>query len=486
MNEYNTESNEIRSDQTNDVYEDPFMNSSYTNTGYTGPGQTHYEEPARKKRSGLKIALCMLLSAVLIGTAVDTAIVMGRTRIAGTSTADHIQSTKSSSVLLETPTRAANTASVSRGLTTVDDEIESITQNASAEAIDVADLVEEVMPCVVSVTDNLKVTTNPSYNPFSFFFGGYGQQNEPTTEEHPASGSGIIIGQSDTELLIVTNNHVVDNSGNFTTYTVESTGVSVVFCDGTTADVTIKGTDSERDLAVLSVDLNSIPEETRDQIRIAVVGSSDKIRVGNSVIAIGNALGYGQSVTLGIISAKERKVTFSDGSEQQLLQTDAAINPGNSGGGLFNMNGELIGINSAKYSNTDVEGMGFAIPLSDVSDIIENLMNKETIPQEDQGYVGINGETIPDTYIKNYGYPSGVSVTRIAEDSPAEKAGLQIYDIITAVNDKKVSSMSELKSEINSYRAGETITLSVSRPDGRSFKEMTIDVTLVRYDDLKD
>ncbi len=476
--------NEENKDTQNDTaYSDPFM-SSTGNGGYTGQGQMHYEEPERKHRNGLKIALCMVLSAVLIGTAVYTAIILGRTKIAGVSTENHIQSTKSASVQLEKPASAATTASVSRGLTAGDNEIETITQNAASTVIDVADLVEEVMPCVVSVTDNLKITSNPSYNPFSYFF-GYSQQNEPTTKEQAASGSGIIIGQSDTELLIVTNNHVIDNSGNYTSYTVESAGVSIVFCDGTTANVTIKGTDSERDLAVLAADLSDISDETKEQIRIAVIGSSDKIRVGNSVIAIGNALGYGQSVTLGIISAKERKVTFSDGSSQSLLQTDAAINPGNSGGGLFNMNGELIGINSAKYSNTDVEGMGFAIPLSDVSDIIEDLMNKETIAAEDQGYVGINGETIPDSYIANYGYPAGVSITRIGEGSPAETAGLQIYDIITAVDGKEVSSMSELKAEIQSHAAGETITLSVSRPDGRSFKELTFDVTLVRYSDLE-
>ena len=481
---YDSYNEENKTTQTNTTYEDPFLDNTGIHNSYTGHGRMPYDEPEPRKRNGLKIALCMILSAVLIGTAVYTAIVLGRTKIAGLSTESHIQSTKSAAVQLETSTSAANTASVSRGLTAADNEIETIEQNSAASVTDVADLVEEVMPCVVSVTDNLKITSNPSYNPFSYFFGN-SQQNEPTTKETPASGSGIIIGQSDTELLIVTNNHVIDNSGNYTTYTVESTGVSVVFCDGSTADVTIKGTDSERDLAVLAVNLNDIPEETREQIRVAVVGSSDKIRVGNAVIAIGNALGYGQSVTLGIISAKERKVTFSDGSEQSLLQTDAAINPGNSGGGLFNMNGELIGINSAKYSNTDVEGMGFAIPLSDVSDIIEDLMNKETIAVEDQGYVGINGETIPDSYITNYGYPAGVSVTRIGEGSPAETAGLQIYDIITAVNGKEVSSMSELKSEINSYAAGETITLSVSRPDGRSFKEMTFEVTLVRYSDLQ-
>ena len=481
---YDNYNEENKNAQSRTSYDDPFMNVSEENNGYSSQGQMYTGEPVRRKRSGLKIALCMILSAVLIGTAVYTAIVLGRTKIAGLNTESHIQSTKSSSVQLEKPTSAENTSSVSRDLKTADNEIETITQNAASTVIDVADLVEEVMPCVVSVTDNLKITSNPSYNPFSYFF-GYSQQNQPTTKEEAASGSGIIIGQSDTELLIVTNNHVIDNSGNYTSYTVESAGVSVVFCDGTTADVTIKGTDSERDLAVLSVDLGTISDETKEQIRIAVVGSSDKIRVGNSVIAIGNALGYGQSVTLGIISAKERKVTFSDGSSQSLLQTDAAINPGNSGGGLFNMNGELIGINSAKYSNTDVEGMGFAIPLSDVSDIIEDLMNKETIAAEDQGYVGINGETIPDSYIANYGYPAGVSVTRIGEGSPAETAGLQIYDIITAVDGKEVSSMSELKAEIQSHAAGETITLSVSRPDGRSFKEMTFEVTLVRYSDLQ-
>ena len=459
------------------VHENTDQNSFYghDNTGYTV-----------RKRSGWKAALCAVLAILLLGTSAYTAISLFRNEASKVAAQKNVESVKT--VSLETASPAKETkvspeaASVEK-LILGEGEIGTTAAAATASVIDVADLVEEVMPCVVSVTDNLKITTNPSYDPFSYFF-GYGSQNEGSTTEQPASGSGVIIGQSDTELLIVTNNHVVDSSGNYRTYTIESTGISVAFCDGTTADVTIKGTDSQRDLAVLAVPLSEISEETKAAIKIAVIGSSDDTRVGSAVIAIGNVLGNGQSVTLGIVSAKERTVTFSNGTSQKLLQTDAAINPGNSGGGLFNMQGELIGINSAKYSDTSVEGMGFAIPLSDVSDVIEDLMNKTPVADEDKGYIGVNGETIPDSYIKNYGYPAGVSITRIAEGSPAETAGLQIYDIVTAVNGKSVASMSEMKAEINSYAAGETITISVSRPDGRGFKEMTFDVTLVRYDDL--
>ena len=358
-------------------------------------------------------------------------------------------------------------------------DIETTELNTQVVAYDVSGIVEDLMPSVVAITDNLEVST--LYNPYSFYFGN--RSSEGTTQEMPASGSGVIIGQNDTELLIVTNNHVVSNEGNYTSYSVSSKGLTVAFCDDSTADAVIKGTNAELDLAVIAVALKDLSEETRENIRIAVVGSSDDIKVGSGVIAIGNALGYGQTVTTGIVSAKDRAVKVGDNT-RYLLQTDAAINPGNSGGGLFNMQGELIGINCAKYSDTSVEGIGFAIPVSSTEDIIEDLMNQVVIAEEDQGYLGINGETVPATYISNYGYPAGVSVTRIGKGTPAEEAGLQIYDIITAVDGKEVTSMEALKKQVNSHMAGETITLTVKRPEGRSFATIELEATLVRFSEI--
>ncbi len=346
--------------------------------------------------------------------------------------------------------------------------------------LDVSSIVENVMPCVVAVTDNLEITS--VYNPYNFFLQGRGQTQ---TEEKAASGSGVIIGASETELLILTNNHVIDNEGQSATYTVSSTGFSVQFIDGTVASAVTKGTDSQSDLAVLSVSMADLSAETRNAIRIAIVGNSDKVKVGQGVIAIGNALGYGQSVTTGIISALDRDVTTEDGITRREMQVDAAINPGNSGGGLFDANGKLIGINSAKSTATYSEGMGFAIPITSAEEIIEELMNMETIPAEEQGYLGVSGESVPDSYITSYGYPAGVSLTRVTAGSPAGLAGLQVYDIITAVDDRAVTTMTEMKRCVNNHRAGETVTLTIMRPDGRTFEEMQVCVTLVTYEEIE-
>ena len=363
-----------------------------------------------------------------------------------------------------------------------DSGIEAANVTGTVTALDVSGVVEDVMPCVVAITDNLEYTTSGYYNPYNYLFGG-DSYSGGSTQETTASGSGVIIGTNDTELLIVTNDHVVDNEGNYSSYTISSKGLSVQFSDGTSADATIRGTDEEVDLAVIAVKLSDISEDTKNTIKVAVIGDSDEIKVGSGVIAIGNALGYGQSVTTGIISAKDREVTI-DGVTRKLLQTDAAINPGNSGGGLFNAAGELIGINSAKSVDTDVEGMGFAIPITSAMDIIEELKTAVQISDEDKGYLGINGETVPSTYTENYGYPEGVSVTRIGENSPAEEAGLQIYDIITEVNGKAVTTMSELQKAVQKHAAGETITITVMRPEGRSFREMELKVTLASYEEI--
>lgn len=347
-------------------------------------------------------------------------------------------------------------------------------------AMDVSGIVAEVQPSVVAITDSLQYTTY--YN----FFG----QMQGQTQEATASGSGVIIGKNDTELLIVTNNHVVSNNeGSETTYSqykVESVGLTVEFDDGSTGDAYVKGTDEEMDLAVIAVSLDSISADTLNQIKIASVGDSNNCQVGNGVIAIGNALGYGQSTTVGYISALNRTVTTEDGYSKQVIQVDAAINPGNSGGGLFNTKGELIGINSAKIAEEDVEGVGYAIPITDAEDIINELMNKTPVEEGEEGYLGVMGVSVPDQLVQGYGYPAGASVNQITEGSPAAEAGLRVYDIITGVNGRQITSFEQLQNVIHGYPAGETVELTVMRASsGNEFEELTISVTLAHQEDIQ-
>ncbi len=456
--------------------------------------ETYYEEQVKpkKKRIGLRITAVVLAAALLLSGIGYGAYRIGSSYTAVTEASDESETRQGKDIIQNTASHTQQDSSVqlSRSSTsensgsqvslTTNDEVDRTDTDATPVVLDVSEVVENVMPCVVAITDNLEVTSSNSYNPYNYYFGG---SKTPSTQESAASGSGVIIAQSEDELLIVTNNHVIDNEGNYSYYSVSSTGVTVKFVDESIADAVVKGTDTEADLAVIAVKLSDLSEETMETIRIAVCGDSDALKVGTGVIAIGNAMGYGQSVTTGIISAKNRDVTI-DGITRKLMQTDAAINPGNSGGGLFNSKGELIGINSAKSVDTSVEGMGFAIPINAASEIIEDLMNREPIAEGEQGYLGINGETVPDNYVADYDYPKGVSVTRIAEGSPAEIAGLQVYDIVTAVDGKAVESMNQLKDRVNSYPAGTTVTLTISRPDGRSFREIELEVTLARYDDI--
>lgn len=353
------------------------------------------------------------------------------------------------------------------------------TNKARSYVIDVSEVVENVLPSVVAIVDELETTQ--TYNPFNYFFGG---DSSGSTQISNASGSGVIIGVKDGELLIVTNNHVVSNESSSSYSVTHSKGLKVTFADGEDADAVTRGTDASTDLAVITVKLSDLSDSTKDAIRIAVLGSSDDTKIGEGVIVIGNAGGYGQSVTSGIVSAKDREVTI-DGVTRKLIQTDAAINPGNSGGGMFNAAGELIGINCAKTVSTDIEGMCFAIPITSVKNVIESLMNKEPVAEGEEGYLGINGESIPEEYVSYYGYPAGVSISNIMEGSPAEEAGLQLRDIITAVDGKQVKTMAELKSVVNGMKAGTKVTLTVSRAERRKFKEFTVEVTLVKASELK-
>lgn len=331
-------------------------------------------------------------------------------------------------------------------------------------ATDVSQVVEEAMPAVVAVASTA-VYQMPDFG-FGWFFGGGSQSYEV-----PSSGSGIIIGENDTELLIVTNNHVVQ----------DTVSLKITFVDDTAVDAAVKGTDTDTDLAVISVLLDQIPQETKEKIAVARLGDSDGLKVGQGVIAIGNALGYGQSVTVGYVSALNREIKTSDGNTRVLLQTDAAINPGNSGGALLNMKGEVIGINAAKYSSTEVEGIGYAIPVSGVQDILDELMNRKTrseVAEEKRGYLGIQGTTVGEDAAAAFGMPKGVYVYKILKDGAAADSQLREKDIITKLDGMTVKSMQELQKLLKGYEAGETIELLVQRQEDGQYKEIQIPVTL--------
>jgi len=333
-----------------------------------------------------------------------------------------------------------------------------------APATDVSQVVEEAMPAVVAVASTA-VYQMPDFG-FGWFFGGGSQSYEV-----PSSGSGIIIGENDTELLIVTNNHVVQ----------DTVSLKITFVDDTAVDAAVKGTDPDTDLAVISVPLDQIPQETKEKIAVARLGDSDGLKVGQGVIAIGNALGYGQSVTVGYVSALNREIKTSDGNTRVLLQTDAAINPGNSGGALLNMKGEVIGINAAKYSSTEVEGIGYAIPVSGVQDILDELMNRKTrseVAEEKRGYLGIQGTTVDEDAAAAFGMPKGVYVYKILKDGAAADSQLREKDIITKLDGMTVKSMQELQKFLKGYEAGETIELLVQRQEDGQYKEIQIPVTL--------
>lgn len=337
---------------------------------------------------------------------------------------------------------------------------------AQNPVMDVSDVVEMVMPSVVSVN-------NKYVEKMSFF----GQQY---SSEASSSGSGIIVGQNDTELLLVSNHHVVASAEELT----------VQFIDGSQVQAQIKGTDENKDLAVIAVRLEDISSETMDQIAIASMGDSDELTVGEPVIAIGNALGYGQSVTTGVVSALNRPIgdtgmleteVATDTEINTFIQTDAAINPGNSGGALLNINGEVIGINSNKIGGSIVEGIGYAIPISDAEPIIEDLMSKETrlkVDADERGYLGITGVDVVAEYSEIYGMPQGVYVSSVMEGTGAADAGLVKGDIITAINDEEVDSMSKLKEELCYYAAGTTVELTIMQGSPVGYQAKTVNVTL--------
>ena len=333
-----------------------------------------------------------------------------------------------------------------------------LNQTSSTVTSDVSGIVEQAMPSIVSIT-------NMSIQEVQNFFG------QTQEQESESLGSGIIIQQSDTELLIATNNHVVEGADTLT----------VTFVDEENVEANIKGTDPSKDLAIVAVPLESIKDSTMETIAIATLGDSNEVQVGEPAIAIGNALGYGQSVTTGIISATNRQIDM-DGFDSELIQTDAAINPGNSGGALLNANGAVIGINTAKINSSVAEGMGYAIPISDASEVLTNLMNRETrerVSDEARGYLGITGQDVSSDIGEAYNMPTGVYISEVTKGSGAEQAGLSRGSIITGMEGVTIDSMETLQDQLSYYALGETVELTVQVPaSGGEYEEQTVSVTL--------
>ena len=331
------------------------------------------------------------------------------------------------------------------------------TSSSSTGTSDIATIAKNAMPSIVSIT-------NMSVQEVQSFFGGTQQQ------ESTSVGSGIIIGQTDSELLILTNNHVVEGNEKLT----------VSFVDNESVEANVKGTDSTKDLAVVAVKISDVKDSTMDEIAVATMGDSSKLQVGEQVVAIGNALGYGQSVTSGIVSATERTLDGYEGGT--LIQTDAAINPGNSGGALLNSNGEVIGINTAKVATDSVEGMGYAIPISDASDTIQNLMNQETktkVSEAEQGYLGIQGVDVSDESAKMYNMPTGVYISDVVKNGGAQQAGLTKGSVITGLEGTTISDMNSLKEQLQYYRVGDKVKITVQVPGNNGeYTEKTVEVTL--------
>ena len=352
------------------------------------------------------------------------------------------------------------------------DSDSSDTAEATGTITGVSDVAAAAMPSVVSITNK---SVQEVQNLYSVY--GYGA---PTYEQESTScGSGIIIGKNDSELLICTNNHVVENS----------TELSVGFADESVCEAVVKGTDASNDLAVVAVKLDDISSDTMDAIKVAEIGDSDKLVVGQQVVAIGNALGYGQSVTTGIVSALNRTIDI-DGYQADLIQTDAAINPGNSGGALLDMQGRVIGINSAKAAANGVEGMGYAIPISNAKSILEDLMNKKTrtdkVDEADSAYVGIAGQGVSGEMSSLYGIPEGIYLTEVQDGSPAADAGLQKGDIITKFDGSSVTSMQDLKTQFAYYAAGEEVPVTIQRQNGSEYEEQKETITLGKLSDYQD
>ena len=431
-------------------YYNPNSNYQY---GGSQPGGQNGDQPENKPHKEKKTHKNMMRAAAVAGFAILFGVVSSAVFLATNVVGGRLLGLGSSD-----GTTTTSSDKISNGTT--------LSNSSSVVTSDVSEVVDKVMPSIVSIT-------SMSVQEVQSFFGGTYEQ---TSE---GAGTGIIIGKNDTELLIVTNNHVVEGSDTLT----------VTFNDQSSVEANIKGTDATYDVAVIAVALDQISDDTMDAISVATLGDSTNLKIGEPAIAIGNALGYGQSVTTGVISALGRSVSTTDtqtGETQEsgakLIQTDAAINPGNSGGALVNVNGEVIGINSAKLTGESVEGIGYAIPISDVSDLIQNLMNQETktkVPENERGLLGITGMSVSDAFSQQIDVPAGVYVMEVSSGSGADKAGMTKGSIITAINGSSIDSMEALQEQLQYYAKGETVSLTILVPQSNGeYDEQTLDVTL--------
>lgn len=428
-------------------------------------------------KKGLTFSLCAVLAGGLAAGSFE-----GVNKLAGWSGATTVEAASNKD---ETTLTYAKSEKKDADASDSKSDTGKDTGSTAKGSLDVSEIVSEALPSIVSITTK---SVQEVQNYFGMY-GMYGYAPQQQEQEVEGSGSGIIVGKNDDELLIATNYHVVEGADT----------LSVAFTDGNAVEASVKGFDEERDLAVVSVSLDDVEDDTMDAVSIANIGSSDDLKVGEQVVAIGNALGYGQSVTTGIVSAKNRRMdsdnnTVTDGSDDSsdgvnLIQTDAAINPGNSGGALLNMEGEVVGINSAKLASTEVEGMGYAIAISDVTDILQNLMNetsRDKLDDSEHGVLGIKGSSVSSEAVQMYGIPAGVFVKGVTEGGAADKAGLKANSVITEFNGKAVSSTDQLIEYLSYYEPDEEVELTVQVPHGTSYKEETVKVTLDENTDADD
>lgn len=456
------------SDKNNNVMMNNDMNNNMNNDN----------DPKERMRKRVKKAAGIALCAVLAGGLAAGSFEGINTLTGWNSSTVEAASNKENTTLLQTKSKKKSSDKKSDDKEKSKDDSESKTKGS----LDVSDIAAEGMKSVVSITTK----SVQDVQNYLGYYGLGGSQGYTTQQEVEGSGSGIIIGKTDSELLIATNYHVVDGADT----------LSVAFADGNAYEATVKGFDESEDLAVVSVATKDVSDDTMDAISVAKIGSSDDLKIGEQVVAIGNALGYGQSVTTGIVSAKNRKTDASgqiegdstDNSSSinkgvNLIQTDAAINPGNSGGALLNMDGEVVGINSSKLASTEVEGMGYAIAISDVADSLENMMNAKARDKVDNhGILGITGSTVSTEAVQIYGIPQGVFVSKVTEGGPADDAGITKNMVITEFDGKTITSIDQLVELLQYYEPKEKIDVTVAVLDGNEYKEKTLTVKLGKDD----
>lgn len=439
-----------------------FYNTTGSGSGYSGGSGFEPGPPKKHKKNGARIAIAALIIA-LAAAVIALLLVIRSTTSSGTSpNSNQAESTQSEVTLGNQDDNSSPKEANSSVESIPSDEIQEKAEeeeNDNGGQLSVVDVTKKVMPSMVAIT-------NTSVQQYQDIFG------ETYDKKSVSAGSGIIVGETDDNILIATNNHVISDSNDIT----------VTFVDNSAIAGTIQGTDADNDLAIVSVKKSDIPESTQNQISIVSIGDSDNIQVGEQVVAIGNALGYGQSVSSGIVSALNREVTDSDGTTRTVIQTDASINPGNSGGALLNMEGELIGINEAKLVDESVEGVGYAIPMSIAEPILTKLGNKATrqkVSSDEEGYLGISCVTMPSSYTEQ-GYPEGVYVASVVKGGPADKAGIEQGDIITSFDGNSVGTKESLLNLLEYYAKDETVEVSVSRLNSQQngFDKKKVNVTL--------